>query len=82
MELTKDSKFLEDYVIHQELPTVDFMKISFVAIPQEDFSKLFRKFLFNDKEKRCMILKTMREKYGEKVGDGFILRILRILDCF
>jgi hypothetical protein len=57
------------------------MKISFVAIPQEDFSKLFREFLLNDKEKRCMILKTIRGKYGEKVGDGFILRIMRLLDC-
>jgi hypothetical protein len=38
LELQKDSKFLEDYVIHQELPTGDFMKISFVAISQETFS--------------------------------------------
>ena len=43
----KNMKFLEDLLIHKTLGSIHVIPISSVAIPQEDFSKLFHEFLYD-----------------------------------
>lgn len=75
----KNMKFLEDLLIHKTLGSIDVIPISFMAIPQEDFSKLFHEFLYDTEKNRRRLLKKISVKHGEKVHDGFIWRMICVL---
>lgn len=77
--LIKNMKFLEDLLIHKTLGSIHVIPISFVTIPQEDFSKLFHEFLYDTEKNRRRLLQKILVKHGEKVHDSFIWRMIRVL---